>query len=171
MWVFGYGSLMWDGWEGDYGCSERSVATVQGYRRVLNKASVVNWGSASSPGPTLNLVPDAAAICSGMAFLIPDSETARTIAYLERREGRDFLFKDVDATLADGRKISAQVAIYSGRNLIDATSDDELVAKIMAAKGRDGTAADYVRNVAAKLSSIGVSDSYLTSIVEKLSAG
>lgn len=39
MWVFGYGSLMWDGWEQEFGCLRRCVAVLKGYRRTFNKAS------------------------------------------------------------------------------------------------------------------------------------
>ena len=37
MWIFGYGSLMWDGWESEFVCQERAMATLSGYRRAFNK--------------------------------------------------------------------------------------------------------------------------------------
>jgi hypothetical protein len=33
MWIFGYGSLMFDGWESGYGCVRREWASLSGYRR------------------------------------------------------------------------------------------------------------------------------------------
>jgi cation transport protein ChaC len=42
MWVFGYGSLIWDGWENSYGCLRKCVAVLNGYRRTFNKASTKN---------------------------------------------------------------------------------------------------------------------------------
>jgi len=28
LWIFGYGSLMWDGWENAHGCTRRVVADL-----------------------------------------------------------------------------------------------------------------------------------------------
>jgi cation transport protein ChaC len=39
MWIFGYGSLMFDGWESERRCVERTWAELAGYRRVFNKRS------------------------------------------------------------------------------------------------------------------------------------
>ena len=40
MWIFGYGSLMFDGWEAACGCVDRKCAELPGYRRAFNKKSV-----------------------------------------------------------------------------------------------------------------------------------
>lgn len=169
MWVFGYGSLMWWGdWESRLDCAERSIATIAGYRRVLNKASVVNWGSVSAPGPTLNLVTDANTSCVGMAFDVPASKEADALAYLREREGRDFNFVNSRATLADGREVEAIVAIYGGRNLITYASEDDLVSKIASARGTSGRATDYVLNLADQLATMGVDDPELTRIAGRL---
>ena len=65
MWIFGYGSLMWDGWESEFVCQERATATLPGYRRAFNKLSVANWGTKEAPCPTLNLHEDRDASCQG----------------------------------------------------------------------------------------------------------
>lgn len=171
MWVFGYGSLMWwDEWESRFDCAERCIATVTGYRRVLKKASVVNWGSATAPGPTLNLVADGNASCTGMAFNIPSAKETDALAYLRIREGRDFNFVSASARLADGRVVAATVAIYAGRNLVSYANDYELVAKITAAGGTSGRATDYVLNLVAQLGTMGVDDPELTRIATRLRA-
>jgi cation transport regulator ChaC len=56
MWVFGYGSLMWDNWQALHGGANGVLAELKGYERSFNKASQVNWGTNTAPGPTLNLV-------------------------------------------------------------------------------------------------------------------
>ena len=86
MWVFGYGSLMWDSWETERGCTRRVVAELLGYCRRFNKASVRNWGTHAAPGPTLNLSKVAASICRGIAFEFPDTKKEEILSYLEARE-------------------------------------------------------------------------------------
>ena len=49
MWVFGYGSLITDGWEVRHNCLGRHIADLAGYCRVFNKASVRNWGTKTAP--------------------------------------------------------------------------------------------------------------------------
>src|SRR6266516_5412200 len=56
MWIFGYGSLMFDGWEAACGCTDRKWADLPGYRRCFNKKSVESRGTREAPGLTLNLV-------------------------------------------------------------------------------------------------------------------
>lgn len=170
VWVFGYGSLMWDEWESRFNCDERSIATISGYRRVLNKASVVNWGTASAPGPTLNLVADVNTSCTGMAFDIPPTKEAEARAYLRVREGRDFNFVQANARLSDDRDVVATVAVYGGRNLITYTDEGDLVGKISAARGTSGRATEYVLKLVTKLEAMGVNDLELTRIAERLRA-
>ena len=57
VWVLGYGSLMWDGWQTSFGCTRCVPASLPGFSRAFNKASVANWGSRGIPGPTLGPAP------------------------------------------------------------------------------------------------------------------
>ncbi len=51
MWVFGYGSLMWDQWEQQFGGIRVDRAALVNYRRSFNKASTGNWGTQDLPAP------------------------------------------------------------------------------------------------------------------------
>lgn len=42
IWIFGFGSLTFDGWQAEFGCLSYQRATLHGYRRAFNKKSVVN---------------------------------------------------------------------------------------------------------------------------------
>jgi glutathione-specific gamma-glutamylcyclotransferase len=90
MWVFGYGSLMWDGWEQQRGCIRRAGAELRGFRRIFNKASVENWGTADHPCPTLNLERIDSGVCRGIAFEFGNDRSEALLDYLATREGRAF---------------------------------------------------------------------------------
>ena len=77
MWVFGFGSLMTDGWEKGFDCIQRVTADLKGYRRAFNKASVANWGTRDCPCPTLNLVSEADAHCLGLRSSFPKHRGAK----------------------------------------------------------------------------------------------
>jgi cation transport protein ChaC len=74
MWVFGYGSLMWDGWELALGGSRMDRAVLVDYRRSFNKKSTGNWGIPGAPGPTLGLEPAEAGSCIGTVFEFPEDQ-------------------------------------------------------------------------------------------------
>jgi len=103
MWVFGYGSLMWDGWEADRGCLGRVTAELRGYARAFNKLSVRNWGTRLYPGPTLNLIASDSS-CRGIAFEFPEARRADTVAYLIQREGKNFTLIERPIILASPRQ-------------------------------------------------------------------
>jgi len=91
VWVFGYGSLITDGWEVRHNCLGRHIADLAGYCRVFNKASVRNWGTKTAPGLTLNLAKTKSGICRGVAFEFTDAQSGAVLKELEEREGRNLL--------------------------------------------------------------------------------
>ncbi len=158
MWVFGYGSLMWDGWEAKHGCTRRAVADLPGYCRRFNKASVRNWGTKAAPGPTLNLSKLDASVCRGIAFQFPDAQEVEVLSYLEEREGKAFRLHKLLVCLVDQSEVSALVPLYNGQNVIEGRATEELAAMVLAASGTDGTCLSYVNGIADKLSDLGIND-------------
>ncbi len=84
IWVFGYGSLMWDNWEEKFGGNKHPRAVLHGYSRAFNKKSVKNWGSSEIPGPTLGLEEEDDAQCVGIAFEFPKKRKGRYPRILEK---------------------------------------------------------------------------------------
>ena len=158
MWVFGYGSLMWDNWETKYFCTRRVVADLRGYCRRFNKASVRNWGTKATPGPTLNLSKLDTGVCRGIAFQFPDAQKMDILSYLKMREGKAFPLHKVVIHLEDQSKVSALVPLYNGVNVIEGKTEKELAAMVIAASGSDGTCLSYVNSIADKLSALGIDD-------------
>src|ERR1700730_4305517 len=95
MWVFGYGSLMWDGWEAAYNCVRREPAELAGYCRTFNKASTRNWGTKACPGATLNLTKAEGKVCCGIAFRFPEKSRDVVVTELRKREGSAFDLREL----------------------------------------------------------------------------
>lgn len=165
MWVFGYGSLMWDGWEKNHGCTCRVPAWLVGYARAFNKASVRNWGSKAHPGPTLNVVARHGATCHGIAFEFPDQRNDAVMAELEDREGGFDL--SLHPIHFGGAIESAVVPVYAGKNIINKTVA-ETVQLVLVARGTSGSCLDYVKGVAKHMSESGIEDPVVVQLVAEI---
>lgn len=159
MWVFGYGSLMWDGWEAGFGGSRREKATLPGYQRDFNKASVKNWGTTAIPGPTLGLAPGDAG-CVGFAFEFPDEARSKILGELRRREGASFSLEARTVIHASGQDVAAFVPVNnpSAETFIGDRPLDERARLARVAQGTNGRCRDYVANIRRKLVEIDVHD-------------
>jgi glutathione-specific gamma-glutamylcyclotransferase len=81
------------------------TAGLRGYSRAFNKLSVRNWGTRLHPGPTLNRV----------AFEFPKSRRGDIVAYLIRREGKDFTLGEQPIVLEGG--VAATALVPLARNI------------------------------------------------------
>ena len=167
--MFGYGSLMWDGWEKAFNCKLQKVATLPGYRRTFNKPSVVRWGKKRTPCPTLNVQSDSSASCTGMAFAFAPDRREEVIEALRRREGKGFEIRKIIVRLANGPEVEAFAPFYGGNDVLDGVSKDELVRMIRAARGTAGAGIDYVRGIAVKLDALGIKDDAVNDLWSALS--
>lgn len=167
MWVFGYGSLMWDGWEREFGGARTDGAVLSGYRRSFNKKSVSNWGTRQRPGPTLGLEPDDSAECIGTAFEIPDEQRGPVEAMLRDREGGSFTFPMLPARLPDGRTVPAMTPLNdrTARTYIGGMPVAQRAAMARIAAGNDGRCADYVRRIGNRLGELGIADAAVMEFV------
>ena len=160
MWVFGYGSLMWDNWEKAFECRRSGKATLLGYRRDFNKSSVANWGTEQSPCPTLGLATDEEGECVGIAFELPDGRSEDVYAYLSRREGRSFSLQDREVRLASGSLVTAAVPINDTESATY-IGDRSIVDRAMlvsTAHGSEGACFDYVDRIHRQLLSLSIHD-------------
>ena len=161
MWIFGYGSLIWDGWENksERRCVRKAWAELRGWRRSFNKKSVLNWGTRALPCPTLNLEEAPSARCRGMAFEFHKESrfTGEILAYLQRREACEP--RELSIEIEGIGEVLALVYIYQGANLITERLTAEQLADMGAgAKGSDGLCVNYIKGVAEKLAGLGIND-------------
>ncbi len=155
MWLFGYGSLMWDGWETDYGCVQRMNAHLPGHTRIFNKKSLERWGTHERPGLTLNLM--RTGICRGVVFQFEDTARNDIEDYLSARE--TCAATAVTVQLPDAAEVGALTYIYDGPRLIeDGLSLEDRAAMIVEAEGVAGSSYDYIKGVRDHLAALGVRD-------------
>lgn len=159
MWVFGYGSLLWNpGFE----IAESVVGNLPGYARSFCMRSIHHRGTEEDPGLVLALDEQPRVACTGMALRVAAGLEDETLAYLREREliSSAYLEKLLNVTLVDGRVVEAVVYV------IDESHDQycgglplEEQAQIIAnAVGGRGPNTEYLYNTADHLRSVGLQD-------------
>ncbi|KQS77658.1 gamma-glutamyl cyclotransferase [Rhizobium sp. Leaf384] len=163
IWVFGYGSLMWNP---GFAFVEQIRARVFGYRRALCVRSQVHRGTAERPGLVLGL--DRGGSCLGMAFRIAGGDREAVIAYLRERELVTHVYKErlVPLRLADGRTVTALAYVIDRAHLqyAGALQADEAALIVAQARGRSGENVDYVMNTLDHLRAMGIRDHWLEEV-------
>jgi glutathione-specific gamma-glutamylcyclotransferase len=165
MWIFGYGSLMFDGWESGHCCMRREWADLVKYRRVFGKKSVKNWGTSRLPGLTLNLQEIDNGTCRGVSFEFADNDevTRPILRYLSKREACEPRILPV--LISDQQTVQAHVYIYEGKNVVPPQVGlAQRAAMVASAAGTSGACFDYVRQTFEDLESIGIDDPEVTAL-------
>lgn len=167
LWVFGYGSLMWDpGFEH----AECHTARLDGYQRRFCLWSIRYRGTPESPGLVLGLDEDPAASCVGMAYRIAPEQTAAVSAYLKDREMVTYAYQETKLPVSllrrDGSEEGRVPALcyildpthaqYAGA--LTARERAEIVIRSCGAKGDNLT---YLNETVRHLHELGVHDAEL----------
>ena len=109
MWVFGYGSLLWNP---GFKFSKNEIARLDGYKRSFSMRSIHHRGTAENPGLVLALNRDTQSFCEGLAFEVQKGKEGETLNYLRTRElvSSAYLEKKVLLNLTNGQTIQSLVA-------------------------------------------------------------
>lgn len=174
MWVFGYGSLLWNpGFE----VAESVVGSLPDYARSFCMRSIHHRGTVEHPGLVLALDQQAGQVCAGMALRVATGLETPTLEYLRERElvSSAYVEKDLEVTLTDGRLVTAVVYVVDEAH--DQYCGDlplEEQAQIIAqAVGGRGPNTEYLYNTAEHLHSVGLEDdalSWLATRVREIAA-
>lgn len=172
MWVFGYGSLLWNpGFEP----VEQVRADLPGYKRSFCMLSVHHRGTEKNPGLVLALdETEVGAYCAGMALRASETQAEQILKYLRTRELVSSAYEEkwIDLKLVDGRNVRA-VAYFVDRSHVQYCQYDlDQQAHIIAgAVGGRGPNPEYLYNTAELLQSLQIADpelDYLAKEVSKL---
>jgi len=159
MWVFGYGSLLWNpGFE----IAVRAVATLPNYARSFCMRSIHHRGTVDDPGLVLALDERKGAQCAGVAFAVAAGKEDETLQYLRERElvSSAYLEKILTLNLADGRKVEAVTYVIdeSPEQYCSDLPLEEQAQIIANAVGGRGPNWEYLYNTASHLRDIDLRD-------------
>ena len=162
MWVFGYGSLLWNpGFE----FVEKQIACLHGYHRSFCMRSIHHRGTVADPGLVLALDRHQGAKCQGVAFRVAFENVEATLSYLRDRElvSSAYLEVTLPIALSDGTTVDAVIYV------IDETHDQycgglpltEQARILSKAVGGLGPNWEYLYNTAAHLAELNIVDADL----------
>ena len=163
FWVFGYGSLVW---QPEFDFVERQIARLDGYARSFCMWSIHHRGTRENPGLVLALDAAKGAFCDGVAFRVGPQKAAETLAELRARELISSAYLEVErqVNLRDGRMVAALAYVIDPEHVqyCGGLSLEEQARIISAAVGGRGPNTEYLYNTALHLAEIGLEDSDLT---------
>ncbi len=171
MWVFGYGSLLWNP---GFDVAEEMMATLPGWSRSFCMRSIHHRGSEAEPGLVLALDAAPGAHCAGVALRVAPGTEDATLAYLREREliSSAYLEKMLDLTLADGREVTAVTYVIDPDHVqyCGGLPLEEQAQIIAHATGGRGPNSDYLFNTAQHLAALGVADPDLDWLSRRVAA-
>lgn len=168
VFVFGYGSLIWNP------CMEHSgrmIATVRGYHRRFCLWSNVYRGTPENPGLVLGL--DRGGAVRGVLFRLAARVARRELELLWRREmfGGSYVARWLKAHTDEGVVNAIGFVInHAAKSYAGKLSDAEVVEKLATCRGRYGSGADYLAQTAAALRAAGIEDTHLDHLCDLLAA-
>ena len=168
VWVFAYGSLIWNP---AFHFAEKRIATVHGWHRRFCMWVRLGRGSPENPGLMLGLKRGGS--CRGLVYRVaqPHTRTELEIVWLREMVAGGYQPRWVAARTAEGPVRAIAFAIndshdrYAGR-----LSDEEVAAAIATAEGRMGRCCDYLYNTVAHLDELGIRDRRLDWTRERVDA-
>ncbi len=174
VWVFGYGSLMWNPL---FHYSERRAATLRGFHRSFCLRSIVGRGTPERPGLMLAL--DVGGSCRGLAYRIPAAAAAQELKLLWRREmlvgSYIARWTRVEAApsaeshgCAEELRALTFVVNHANPNYLGRLPFEEVAAMLATAEGRIGSGAEYLFRTSEALGAHGLRDGYLERLRERV---
>lgn len=167
VWVFAYGSLMWNPL---IAIEEMQRAQLKGWQRRFCIRLTSGRATPEHPGRMLSL--DVGGCTDGIAFRLADTDLERELSIIWIREMITGLYRPVwsEVILADGTQVDA-LAFVSEINhpFYEPESSPYTVAELASsATGYIGTNAEYITQLATTLGAWGIEDEYIDELIVEL---
>lgn len=171
MWVFGYGSLLWNP---GFDVAESVVGTLPGYARSFCMRSIHHRGTENDPGLVLALDEQPGQACEGMALAVRAGEEERTLEYLREREliSSAYVEKNLTVHLEDGRDIMAVVYVIDEDHVqycggLPLEDQAQIIARAVGGRGPN---TEYLFNTADHLGTVKLHDPALEWLADRVRA-
>ena len=168
IWVFGYGSLMWNP---AFAYAECQVGIVRGWHRRFCLWLEMGRGTPDNPGLMLGL--DRGGTCRGVAFRIPAAQARGELSLIWQREmfGTVYIARWVQVRLA-GAVVPAITFVVDRTHPRYATgvSDADAARYIASATGALGSCFSYFDSTVRHLDSLGIRDAGLRRIADAIAS-
>jgi cation transport regulator ChaC len=163
VWLFGYGSLIF---KADFPFIERRPASIANWTRRFWQGSYDHRGTEKSPGRVVTLIPQAGAVCDGMAYLV----TPEVFDHLDHREKNGYLRFSTDMIFEDGSSAEGLVYVATEENaaFLGPASELEIARQIARSAGPSGRNRDYLTDLADALRQLGKNDPHVFAIEQYL---
>lgn len=166
IWVFAYGSLIWNPC---FAVADRRAVMLPTHRRAFNVWSMLARGTPDRPGLGLGLEPGGT--CTGVAFRLDDASLEKDLATLWAREMHSGIYMPEWLTVtADSGPYTALcfVADPSHAQYAGTLPDDDVAAVIASAEGKFGSCRDYLASTVQALDAHGFADNALRSMLDRV---
>ncbi len=183
IWVFGYGSLMWNP---QFNHLDMAPALLRGYHRSFCVYSHVWRGTIERPGLVLGL--DCGGSCKGQAFHVAAADAAQVLDYLDKRERVTEVYvrrtvpvmvtraRDRAKDRARDRANGGAVRVMAETYVVDRTHHQyagklaaaKAASLILQASGVSGPNHEYLASTVRHLDGMGIKESPLHEIDERV---
>jgi len=163
VWVFAYGSLIWDPC---FAFDAKETAVLDGFRRAFNFWSVLSRGTPERPGLGLGLEPGGA--CRGVLFRLAESNLEADLDALWKREMYSAVYEPrwLRVETPAGTRPAIAFVTSTEHGQYAGGLDTETTARIIAgASGENGLCRDYLAATVDALARHGIDDPTLSALL------
>ena len=167
LWVYGYGSLMWD--PGVH-FAEIRLADLDGHQRRFNFRTSMARGTVEQPALMLSLEARAGC-CEGLAIHLAAGQAEAELEILWRREMIRGAYRPVMLPVATPQGEISALVFTSNPAHPDYVGEmplQDTAAIIARATGVMGTNRDYLEQLARQLEMLEIQDDYVAQLVQKV---